>query len=339
MIDVNIELKEVIRQKNPQFVNILNEIRVGKLSAHSRSILQSRVRAKVTSEDGIIPTKLYPHRVDVIEENKANLNKEGGGDIVSFYAVDTGDSYHLQQLDAHSQAPKVLELKIGCQVMLLKNLDFKLSLVNGSRGVIVGFTSDPEKVGVWEANAESFYPVVRFANANDRIIQQDTWRIELAGQIKATRTQFPLTLAYSISIHKSQGMSIEKVDLSLGKVFTFGQAYVALSRATSLEGLTLSDFSPSVIKAHPKVIKFYSEFKETTDADLEFMTPKIEVTIYNLPENENSDEINVEEDEEQPDNNKNPYKPVPVSVGRLPANNFITQKLELSSTVPTIDLT
>lgn len=148
--------------------------------------------------------------------------------------------------------------------MLLKNLDFKNSLVNGSRGIVVGFTTDAEHVGICDPNSDVLYPVVRFSSGVDHIITHDTWRIELAGQIRASRYQIPLTLAYALSIHKSQGMSIEKVNLSLSKVFTYGQAYVALSRVTSLEGLCLSDFSPSVVRAHPKVILFYNSFKETS---------------------------------------------------------------------------
>ena len=241
---------------------MLNEIRVGKLTQSSIVLLESRVGANIATEDGIVPTKLYPHRCDVTQENKDSLAKEDG-DIISYTATDTGDTYHVQQLDSHCQAPKVLELKKGCQVMLLKNLDFKNSLVNGSRGIVVSFTTDPEQIGVHDPFADVQYPVVRFSNGSDHIIVHDTWRIELAGQIKASRYQIPLTLAYALSIHKSQGMSIEKVDLSLSKVFTYGQAYVALSRATSLEGLRLANFSPQVVRAHPKVIQFYNSFKET----------------------------------------------------------------------------
>ena len=246
------------------------------MSSESRKILESRVGVDISTEDGIKPTKLYPHRRDVTQENKASLLSEIG-EILRFTATDTGDTYNVQQLDSNCQAPKILELKIGCQVMLLKNLDFKSSLVNGSRGIVVGFTTDPDKVGINDPLAEEIYPVVRFSDSRDHIINYETWKIELAGQVRATRYQIPLTLAYALSIHKSQGMSIEKVDLSLSNVFAYGQVYVALSRVISLEGLKLSSFSPNVIKAHPKVIKFYSTFKETTSGQIDgYFTKPVE---------------------------------------------------------------
>ena len=306
-ISVNVELKKVIRQKNPEFIKLLNEIRVGNLSNESRLILESRMinttnsnvinytdsnttndknissssslsNQNIINDHGIKPTKLYPNRCDVTQENRNNLLLEKSKNIFTFEAKDSGEYYFTQQLDSSCQAPKLLELKKGCQVMLLKNLDFKNTLVNGSRGIVVGFTTDSEQIIYYDEDDDKkstiisselneIYPVVRFSDGKDRIITHETWKIESAGQIKATRYQIPLTLAYALSIHKSQGMSIEKVDLSLGKVFTYGQAYVALSRVTSLEGLRLFSFSPSIIRAHPKVISFYNSFKDYYSID------------------------------------------------------------------------
>ena len=82
--------------------------------------------------------------------------------------------------------------------MLLKNIDFQSSIVNGARGIVVGFTSDKNKVGVLEENAQFYYPVVRFSDEKERIITLETWRIELAGQVKASRVQLPLVLAYAM---------------------------------------------------------------------------------------------------------------------------------------------
>ena len=264
VVEANIELKQVIRQKNPEFVKILNEIRLGKLSPEGKKKLEERIKAPICAEnDGIKPTKLYPHRADVSDENRNSLAQEEG-EMMSFHAQDTGSEHYVCQLDQYCQAPKELCLKKGCQVMLLKNIEFKNCLVNGSRGYVVGFTNDPED---YNFNTEfdpskPKYPVVRFSNTT-RVIMPDIWQIEIAGQVQATRSQIPLSLAYALSIHKSQGMSIERLEISLSRVFTYGQAYVALSRATSLEGLRLSEFSSDVIKAHPKVLHFYSCFKET----------------------------------------------------------------------------
>merc|ERR1712034_36950 len=107
----------------------------------------------------------------------------------------------------------------------------------------------------------------------------------------------------ALSIHKSQGMSIEKVDLSLGKVFTYGQAYVALSRVTSLEGLRLASFSGSVVRAHPKVIRFYNSFKESHES-------------YNSQSTGDTDGPSFWSDEEVEDTKDLQEIPTPVPVNR-----------------------
>eukprot|EP00794_Sanderia_malayensis_P005603 gene5603-6293_t len=168
-----------------------------------------------------------------------------------------------------------LSLKVGAQVMLLKNLDVASGLVNGSRGVVTDFVSpkvealkdlaedDPilqaqlQEMQLREEQSNKIYPVVRFANGRELVIQREKNNIEIAGKEVASREQLPLALAWAVSIHKSQGMTIERVELSLGQVFEYGQAYVALSRCTSISGLKVSDFKSSVVKSHPQVLAYY----------------------------------------------------------------------------------
>lgn len=134
---------------------------------------------------------------------------------------------------------------LAAQVILLKTISAREGLVNGARGVVVSFA----KV--------SGLPIVAFDNGTQITVQRETWTMTLGDGRSASRTQVPLNLAWAISIHKSQGMSLSRVQVSLAKVFECGQAYVALSRARTLEGLEVIDFRPDCIRANQTVVQFY----------------------------------------------------------------------------------
>lgn len=102
------------------------------------------------------------------------------------------------------------------------------------------------------------YPVVLFPNGVERLCTPEEWKVETGGRVTATRVQVPLRLAWAISIHKSQGMTLERVELQLASCFEPGQAYVALSRAVSLDATRLLSFDASRVRAHPSVLSFYS---------------------------------------------------------------------------------
>jgi hypothetical protein len=156
-------------------------------------------------------------------------------------------------LNKSCTAPAELELKIGSQVILLKNLDD--GLVNGSRGVVTSFSVDD-------------HPIVKFNNF-DKEIQREEFKFSAGSETLASRSQYPLALAWAISIHKAQGMTIDILQTKLDSVFEYGQTYVALSRCSSLKGLSIKGFDPKKIKAHPKVIEFYSKFKKNLEKKIE----------------------------------------------------------------------
>jgi ATP-dependent DNA helicase PIF1 len=155
-------------------------------------------------------------------------------------------------------------------VILLKNLDVEAGLVNGSRGTVIAFVDaakeegddEDEKGGSAASVSSEKLPMIEFLNANDgtiltKQIGREDFTIEQGGREVAKRSQLPLKLAWAISIHKSQGMTIDCLEVDLRGCFEFGQAYVALSRATSLQQLRVLNFEPQQVKAHPKVVEFY----------------------------------------------------------------------------------
>lgn len=176
-------------------------------------------------------------------------------------------------------APAIMILKLDAQVMLLKNVD--IDLVNGSIGVVVGFVGQgkyarKDKVAKlrtpnrikdaftddMEINMTIPFPVVKFSGGRELVLERESWSVELpGGKESASRSQIPLMLAWAISIHKSQGQTLDRVKVDLGKVFERGQAYVALSRATSLDRLQILNFDPKRVMAHPTVTKFYQSLK------------------------------------------------------------------------------
>lgn len=136
---------------------------------------------------------------------------------------------------------------VGAQVMLIKSLDPEAGLVNGTRGVVHALSGGGS------------FPEVHFTNGQKRVIRPEEWSVSLGGAVVATRSQLPLELGWALSIHKSQGMTLTSVEVSLGRVFEFGQAYVALSRARSLEGLSLVDkVTLETVRADPQVTEFYT---------------------------------------------------------------------------------
>lgn len=180
----------------------------------------------------------------------------------TFIAKDRGQTAYLKMLQGSCPAPKRVSLKEGAQVLLLRNLDISKGLSNGARGIVTGFTKGAEP-----------HPVVRFSNNVEMPITPETWPLRIAGVVMAQREQLPLQLGWAISIHKSQGMSVDTAAVSLRNVFEYGQTYVALSRVRSLRGLQLTGFSPQCVRAHPKVVLFYQKLKEARELRLAQESP------------------------------------------------------------------
>lgn len=251
--ECEITLKQIHRQSDPVFQKLLSEIRHGKMTPEAECIIRSRMGLNWQSSQ-IRPTLLFPRRAEVDMINENNLRALKGkkytykadlifGDKLPSTFKNTAPEFQ-QALEAMDRdAPYLPELTIaeGAQVMLVYNLDLERGLSNGSRGVVVGFDAEAGNI-----------PIVEFRNKIRMPIGRQTWEVEDYEGV--FRTQIPLRLAYACTIHKSQGASIDCVLIDIGpSTFEYGQAYVALSRARTLEGLYIHDFVPDAVRAHPAV--------------------------------------------------------------------------------------
>jgi ATP-dependent DNA helicase PIF1 len=248
-IDEIVYLTDIMRQRDTNFQTCLNEIRLGDISQESTELIESRIGKSLKNEYGIIPTKLYPLNIAVDDINKKalrKLSKKTG--ILYEYNIEcvfNNKKTNEEKYRKFCPAVETLQLTEGCQVMLVHNLDIEMKLINGSRGVVVNFIED--------------LPLVKFLNGEERIIDYHTWELEENDKKIGRITQVPLRLGYSMSIHKSQGATLDYAIIDLENIFEYGMAYVALSRLKSLEGLSIIGIEWGNVRTHPKAIKFYRE--------------------------------------------------------------------------------
>ena len=264
-----VTLNEIVRQNDDDFSGLLNDVRVGELSDKQLDILNSCVVSrKSPPTDGIVPTKLYSINKDVDKENSDRL-MELPGDAVEIKATDVWQempsvsSMKRTITDNVDRAiPESIHLKVGAQVMLLRNrsnnpddtsnVGRSLGLVNGSRGVITGFVRSSSAAG-------GLVPRVCFDNGQEVIIGPvEYFSSGPGGDGQLVRSQVPLKLAWAITIHKSQGSTLSRAELMLSNTFDYGQAYVALSRVTSIEGLWLTEpLRRDNVRANPLVLDYF----------------------------------------------------------------------------------
>jgi ATP-dependent DNA helicase PIF1 len=250
-IEKSVYLEEIIRQQDPIFQNVLNEIRYGNITEEVKKLLESRHNAVLKNDFGIIPTKICSTNYEVDLINVKELKKlnepfiEYDMEIFSFKSKDRVQN--IEKAKKNCTAPFTLNLCKNAQVMLLSNLDLDNGLANGSRGIVVDFLND--------------LPIVRFLNGIERIIDFHKWEFYEGEDLMMKVEQIPLKIAYAITVHKSQGSTLDYAEVDLANIFEYGQMYVALSRVKNSEGLTIKNIDFSGIKAHPSAIEFYLKLK------------------------------------------------------------------------------
>ncbi|MGB7958113.1 MAG: helix-turn-helix domain-containing protein [Minisyncoccia bacterium] len=238
-------LSEQHRQEDAVFLGILSAFRAGVLSEFHVKHLSDRCVQMTALNDGI--TRLFPHNADVHRLNERELAKLSG-ETHSFAMESHGNPRLVEQLKRGCLSPETLELKIGAKVMFIKN-SMEGKFVNGTTGTVVGFRQSDG------------FPVIE-ARAGRRIVAELTnWSIEYEFQVLASITQIPLRLAWAITIHKSQGMSLDAAVIDLAQAFEYGQGYVAISRVRTLAGLYLLGLNTRALEVHPDILAKDVEFR------------------------------------------------------------------------------
>ncbi len=203
-------------------LDILTALRSGDLRRRHAEELLARTEVTPTTED---MTELHTVNVDV---DRINLSRLAGidGDQQEYEQTTTGSKVYVESLRRSVLAPERLIVKKGALVMAVKN-DTNRRYVNGSIGTVVGFEPLTE------------YPIVQFRNNKEVVMSPESWELRDGEQKRASITQVPLRLAWAITVHKSQGMTLDEAKIDLRKAFVEGMGYVALSRVRNIESLYL----------------------------------------------------------------------------------------------------
>lgn len=239
-------LDKVYRQDSGPFLEALSKARVGICDPNWANLLNGSEYKR--PPDHITPVQLHSVRRAVDVVNEEELAKIPGRPSV-FKAKDSGN---IEQLERSCIAPSILFLKVGAQVMAVKNIS-EQGIFNGMQGCVVAI--DEEAVLV----------KVRFNDGSVRELTRHLFELSEQNQVIASREQVPLIMAWAITIHKCQGMTLDYADIHLKDTFEYGQAYAALSRVRSVAGMRVTGFAPEKIRAHPAALKFYADRERYVD--------------------------------------------------------------------------
>ncbi len=233
-------LHEKFRHKDEDFINLLGEIRRGKISQKYLKLLENSTQRKQNNTKKI--TKLYTHNMDIDRINDLELAKlKNDGKI--FQAGTRGDKLLVKGIFSSTLVRLLLKIKIGSHVIFIRN-DEEAGYINGTIGEVVGFD-------------ESGYPIVKTLDENIIVAEPKEWlRENESGEFLAGVRQIPLKLAWALTIHKSQGMTLDEAVIDLSYAFEVGQGYVALSRLRTLSGLFLEGINNKAFEVDESVKVF-----------------------------------------------------------------------------------
>ena len=259
----NVVLKRNFRQNEEDFIKALADMRINRLTEEDIDLLETRC---VNEDDGeilhIFSTNEEANRYNAVKFNAIDepvinfVAKDGvyRGKSLVYEGFMPREEMILDIFNKNCRADREIFLKKGCRVMLLVNMDFDRGLINGSCGVIQGFNDETINI-TFDNGVNANIPMHEFEYYyNDKVV--------------ALRLQYPLKLAYGITIHKSQGMTLDKLVVDCKRVFECGQVYVAMSRVKTLGGLYLRHFEPTQVLADNKVARFYRNIEEAPALNL-----------------------------------------------------------------------
>jgi ATP-dependent DNA helicase PIF1 len=264
----HLELKTFFRQSDPVYIDILMKIRKGSLDKESiahlekyvardrdqpiTKIVPTRKQADFINQDMFGKIKENAHTMDAIIHKELNLYFKDGKPIEPSVLTmcnelrDPEKEREIENLIKNNNIQQSLILKKGSQIMCMRNVDLPRGVCNGSQGTVIDIVKGR--------------PMVLFSNGTRMLMEQQIYQSEVYPTIAVC--QFPLCLAWAVTIHKIQGSSLTHAQIDIGNsIFEYGQTYVALSRVKTMDGLYLMNFQPKRIKSHPKVIAFYESLE------------------------------------------------------------------------------
>ena len=256
-------LTKIMRQADKRFQTCLNRARFGEMTDEDFEYITQSDRISAME---IKPTRILCQNMDVDEINRAKLEQLPAEEIYKYkynieYNLDNYQprfhGYWFKDVTKLCNAQPKLLLSVGAQVMLLVNMDVKRGLVNGSRGVVTRFLECKTTNSKGEEKIRHV-PVVKFGTEEINI-HQHAYEVKDGKRLVGIIFQIPLRLAYAITVHKSQGLTLDSAIINLRGVFEYGQAYVALSRVKDVKSLFLKNATKSSFKAHPKALEFYKQ--------------------------------------------------------------------------------
>lgn len=256
LIDNTVMLSQVYRQKNQEFVDLLMRLRTDTLTDADVKAVRATA-GNTLGDDKLKPTTLFCRNADVDRMNLEELAKLDTP-AFSFKSSDSGGEKAIKA--ANFTYPVYLPLKVGAQVMLLTNECPEMGLINGSRGFVSDITVDGAVDGGPTIEVTYGDNLVR---TYERQKQEDKDEVD---RLLASRKQFPFKLAWCMTIHKSQGMTIDLLDIDLRGAFEISQAYVALSRGVGLDRMRVRNFSKDSVKTSPDVLQFQQQLKRPRES-------------------------------------------------------------------------
>lgn len=247
-------LTEQYRQNDDALSQLLNEMRAGEISQQSLERLQQRVQADIKAK--VTPTKLYTHNADVDAINEVELEALPGTAEV-FTMTHRGDRAIAKTLMTNCLAPEELRLKKGALVMFVQN-NYAKGYVNGTLGVVLKF--DDEGM-----------PIVKTLDGKKITAALGSWSVEEGEDVVAEIKQLPIRLAWAITVHKSQGMTLDAAAIDLSKSFVPGMGYVALSRVRNLDTLSLHGINQRALQVDPVVIELDADLMKQSNQHARFV--------------------------------------------------------------------
>ncbi len=242
-------LTEQYRQSDSKFLGVLSAIRSGQVSQEHRQCLNDCLVDSGSPKIKNV-TKFFPHNEDVHRINAEELEKLPGKSK-AFTMLGRGKANLVEQLKRGCLSPENLELKKGAVVMFTKN-NLQKGFANGTIGTVVSF----------DQYEDENYPIVRTRQGRQLTVEPMEWTIEENGEILAKIKQIPLRLAWAMTIHKSQGITIDQAFMDLNEAFVEGQGYVAISRVKTLDGLHLAGYNDKALAVHPVVLRHDDIFRQ-----------------------------------------------------------------------------